>query len=50
MVDGQHNKSVSGSSLLLERGLEDLQLILTTLIITQVSSHVYQDGDNGLLV
>jgi hypothetical protein len=50
MVDGQHNKSVSGSSILPEWGLKELQLILTTLIVTQVSGPVNQGADNGLLV
>lgn len=50
MVDGQNNKSVSGSSILPEWGLEELQLIVTTLIVTQVSSPVYQDAGNGQLV
>jgi len=50
MVDGQHNKSVSGSSILPEWGLEELKFILKNLFITQVSSPVYQDADNGLLV
>jgi hypothetical protein len=41
---------VSVSSILPEWGLEELQFILTILIVTQVSGPVYQDADNRLLL